>query len=700
MEPELVPVSVDSVDDSLGQASLSGRMEGQGRVVFKSGAMYEGQWQRGYMHGTGKLTFPDGLVYEGDFQDNTITGSGVYHWPNGALYEGQVLRGKRHGKGRMSFAGSETVYEGDWVQGLRQGQGTIYFNADRTGYYQGDWAGDMKEGRGTMQYANGDVYEGDWVADLKCGYGRMQWKSTRQEYKGQWDRNMPNGIGTHLWFQQVAEPTAANHALLLMFNRYHGRFLDGQRSGYGVLYFATGARYEGMWLADKKQGQGYFVFENGDTWVGAFEEDRPVLHEGETFAPASINVALHIQDLIDEEEVPAAAARGINNVLMVYNSDLRSLYDKYCKRPSLHMARDAPRPSFTLVTAQFWELMSDARLVTAATSLHHIDQLLVQARRAPPPLVAFREYAQMQLSLADDPADSHFWVGLSEEHVAGGPHNPLAELLFPAFCEALVRVAAVRYRHLPGMERRLHVLINSHLLALVSKTKATSAPPRTPFHQEMWSSEGALLALQQAEPSLRPVFEHLAARQHGSAGAAGTRHQAASRPGTSGADDSLQGVLDRVLGQAGGAGAPAGVPWADDLGASAQVYKLETSARSVVGLMRELGLLPDTMAVMAAAGALCFNYLTANLYNQTQRLRIEAEDGQPEGGAEAGGSSVMTLDEDDEREVAAWLDVPMLYPDFVEGMARVAFHAPHLGQVEGLQAKMQALLMAEGSGLL
>jgi hypothetical protein len=36
-----------------------------------------------------------------------------------------------------------------------------------------------------------------------------------------------------------------------------------------------------------------------------------------------------VSDLCDEEEAPAAAARGLANVLMVYNSELRALYDKY-----------------------------------------------------------------------------------------------------------------------------------------------------------------------------------------------------------------------------------------------------------------------------------------------------------------------------------------------------------------------------------
>lgn len=78
----------------------------------------------------------------------------------------------------------------------------------------------MKQGYGEMRYANGDVYEGEWLRDTKCGHGKMSWKSSKQEFTGQWRDNMPNGLGTHVWFQQVSEKTDANHALLLMYNRW------------------------------------------------------------------------------------------------------------------------------------------------------------------------------------------------------------------------------------------------------------------------------------------------------------------------------------------------------------------------------------------------------------------------------------------------------------------------------------------------
>lgn len=52
---------------------------------------------------------------------------------------------------------------------------------------------------------------------------------------------------------------------------------------------------------------------------------------------------------------------------------------------------DLLQHSFTMVTAQFWELMADSRLITIHTNLHRIDGFLAQARRAPPALAAYRQ---------------------------------------------------------------------------------------------------------------------------------------------------------------------------------------------------------------------------------------------------------------------------------------------------------------------
>ncbi len=71
-----------------------------------------------------------------------------------------------------------------------------------------------------MHYSNGDEYKGSWTNDVKSGYGVMEWRSRKQRYEGHWENNLPHGPGTHVWYQQLlTEPSPANHAMLMQFNR-------------------------------------------------------------------------------------------------------------------------------------------------------------------------------------------------------------------------------------------------------------------------------------------------------------------------------------------------------------------------------------------------------------------------------------------------------------------------------------------------
>ena len=75
----------------LGQVKDHGRFDSKdAHVKFKTGHVYDGDFNRGMMHGQGKLSWPNGTTYTGEFQDNTITGQGDYQWPDGSSYQGQV----------------------------------------------------------------------------------------------------------------------------------------------------------------------------------------------------------------------------------------------------------------------------------------------------------------------------------------------------------------------------------------------------------------------------------------------------------------------------------------------------------------------------------------------------------------------------------------------------------------------------------
>ncbi|GFH27712.1 uncharacterized protein HaLaN_26082 [Haematococcus lacustris] len=425
-----------------------------------------------------------------------------------------------------------------------------------------------------------------------------------------------------------------------------------------------------------------------------------------------------VSDLIDEEEVPAAAARGMANVLMVYNTELRALYDKYCKRPSLHLPAAEQRTSFTLVSCQVWELVCDTRLVTAATPLCRVSQLLATSRRPPPALATFRAASRAALCKLDDVSDVKFWNALEQEHIRGGPFMPQQDLLFPQFCEFIVRLATARYRALPGLERRLHTLVHAHLLNQVSRSKApVPIPPRTQFQ---------LLATSRRPPPALATF------------------RAASRAALCKLDDVSDVKFWNALEQEhirGGpympqqvsrSKAPVPVPprtqFQVDMCSDSGIAALQASTPvlreawlRLLGLEQaaaQLGLLQGQAQALHAAAALTFNYQTVNMYgHEVPRARMDNDtaadalgsagegvhphDGGDDATANSPAGSVVgaehgDMEEADVREMLCWLDQPMLFADWVEGMALVAHRLMAAQGVVGLQHQLQQFFMGPG----
>jgi hypothetical protein len=77
-------------------------------------------------------------------------------------------------------------------------------------------------------------------------------------------------------------------------------------------------------------------------------------------------------------------------------------------------------------TLQVWEMLGDTRLITSATPLSRVGQLLALARRPPAQLASFRASMQAALLQASGSAQEvAFWDGLDNEHVRGGSHAPM-----------------------------------------------------------------------------------------------------------------------------------------------------------------------------------------------------------------------------------------------------------------------------------
>jgi len=72
---------------------------GKAKVKYDDGAVYEGEYVKGKAHGKGRVTF-DGCVYEGDWVDGKYHGQGRRTWSDGSFYEGGFENGEIHGFGK------------------------------------------------------------------------------------------------------------------------------------------------------------------------------------------------------------------------------------------------------------------------------------------------------------------------------------------------------------------------------------------------------------------------------------------------------------------------------------------------------------------------------------------------------------------------------------------------------------------------
>ncbi|KAJ6659724.1 hypothetical protein lerEdw1_018439 [Lerista edwardsae] len=110
--------------------------------MFKCGTYpvsYIGHWFEGKRHGKGTIYYNrEGTSwYEGDFVYNIKSGWGIRCYKSGNIYEGQWDRDLRHGEGRMRWLISNQEYTGQWVDGI---QGKLVFKNGRV--YEGEFVHD------------------------------------------------------------------------------------------------------------------------------------------------------------------------------------------------------------------------------------------------------------------------------------------------------------------------------------------------------------------------------------------------------------------------------------------------------------------------------------------------------------------------------------------------------------------------------
>lgn len=239
---------------------VAGVMEGQGELVYTDGSRYRGQFHNGLFHGTGKLTYPDSSIYTGDFALGRPQGKGQWIFADKSTYTGEVANGVITGKGKLVRAGAE--YTGEFLAGKMHGKGVLIDEQGNS--YAGEFVNDVFQGEGTYKGSEGSVSIGqfkDWLLD---GQG-MQTDKQGNQWQGQFQQGLLEGEGSFI--EKDGQ-------------RYSGQFKFGKYHGTGKLISADGIIYEGEFSYGKKHGSGRLIYKEPIDGIseinGRWEYDRLV----------------------------------------------------------------------------------------------------------------------------------------------------------------------------------------------------------------------------------------------------------------------------------------------------------------------------------------------------------------------------------------------------------------------------------------
>jgi hypothetical protein len=292
-------------------AFVDGMRDGIGKMVYGNLDEYTGMWSVGKRQGLGTL-IKCGLTYKNCKWDNDTPSEGIVSYNNGDVYMGSLLDYKRHGNGRMNYAGEGRFY-GNWASDIRSGKAEMIFNKnvvahdetfgidtekDDCDHYDGDYADDRFNGSGKMRWVErGEEYDGNWVNGKCDGDGKMSYENGNV-YEGRWENGQRlRGKMTYAKDDGV----------------YIGEWNDNQRHGTGTMTYKDSSRYVGEWSGDKRHGTGtYYV--GASTYYGEWRMDE--MHGDSTIrghigdsTVATFNNGDYVSPLGDDGATTAKATR-------------------------------------------------------------------------------------------------------------------------------------------------------------------------------------------------------------------------------------------------------------------------------------------------------------------------------------------------------------------------------------------------------
>lgn len=113
---------------------------------FPQGGNFEGEYFKGKKQGKGKLTFTDGAIYEGEFKYDMIKGAGI-----------------------LTSEGEKTTYIGHWNNNIYHVNGNLTIGGPYPHEFVGVFKNGAKNGKGTMTWSDGSSLTVTWLDGKKNG---------------------------------------------------------------------------------------------------------------------------------------------------------------------------------------------------------------------------------------------------------------------------------------------------------------------------------------------------------------------------------------------------------------------------------------------------------------------------------------------------------------------------------------------------
>ena len=210
---------------------------GQGKIVAKDGAFYEGTFIDGQMiDGYAEYSTSIGQSWKGRFQNNKIAAPGKFTLPDGSIWEGI--------KGEFIDIGGGAVFTGEGK--IVDTDGTVY---------EGEIVEWQPNGLGRITLSNGHRYEGEFKDWKSHGHG-IYYGSDGVKYEGEFVEGLPvNCVYTN----------KSGYC-------YKGQFDGWQANGKGEIEYANGTKYEGEVGKWQPNGRGKMIYSDGRISEGLFKD--------------------------------------------------------------------------------------------------------------------------------------------------------------------------------------------------------------------------------------------------------------------------------------------------------------------------------------------------------------------------------------------------------------------------------------------